>query len=288
MTATKLAAENLNAINFDVVLITPKVFGAPSQSLVQYYPRRDFHVDRTWTMQMTVLIETAACFKKVETGVIVFLKVAAMTTGVVVTYRTAIIQKALECSSLEVKDRINCGNYGEAACISRGCCYESSHSPACFYPTTCRDHYFNREQACIDCNCADVCYKDNGRCDSSCNTGYIGMDCQSDGSPTIIALNQKTIENSGQPATFSCDVRGNIVHANETVLVVLSTAYTYTSTSGGSHPRYIRTNTFGEAVVSKGDNVTCQVQAHGGHDELSIEVEAFGKNTESFRTDTEQ
>ncbi|XP_070560205.1 tyrosine-protein kinase receptor Tie-1-like [Ptychodera flava] len=185
----------------------------------------------------------------------------------------------VECSSLEVKDRINCGSYGAAACTSRGCCYESSHSPTCFYATTCPDHYFSREQTCIDCNCADVCYKDNGRCDSSCNTGYIGMDCQSDGSPTITDLNQETFENSGQPVTFSCDVRGNVVHANEIVLLVRSTPYTHTYTGGGSHPEYIRTNTFEEVLVSAVDTVTCQVQAHGGHDELDIEVEAYVQPT---------
>ncbi|XP_077980993.1 receptor-type tyrosine-protein phosphatase kappa-like [Glandiceps talaboti] len=106
-----------------------------------------------------------------------------------------------------------------------------------------------------------------------CAVGFIGLNCQSDGLPSISTLTQDVKANSGHPTTFTCVVQDN-VHTTVTIEIA-SSSYSPTSTTGGLHPNYVRTHYFNDVSVTDGENVKCIATYSGGTILKTIEATAF-------------
>ncbi|XP_077981840.1 receptor-type tyrosine-protein phosphatase kappa-like [Glandiceps talaboti] len=167
------------------------------------------------------------------------------------------------------------------ACLQKGCCFDdgtNDNIPNCYLNIGCEDGTFYQDGTCMPCNCQQQCNKTSGLCSSTCDEGFIGVDCQADGQPFILNFTQdvERKSNSGQPTTFTCLLRGN-VQTNVTMETESST-YFATFTSGGVHPKYIEEHTFGDVIITDEENVACFVTFSGGTRRTKeIVATAFGQ-----------
>ncbi|XP_077981777.1 receptor-type tyrosine-protein phosphatase kappa-like [Glandiceps talaboti] len=160
-----------------------------------------------------------------------------------------------------------------AHCLARGCCFDDrtpSDVPNCYQANGCDYNTFKQDGICTNCNCLQPCDRTTGECSSMCVNRFIGLNCQTDGLPSVSSITQDMTVNSGQPTNFTCSVQANIRETVHVTIETESNSYTSTSTTNGVHPNYVHKHTFNDVSVTKGENVTCNATYSGGTPKIKV------------------